>query len=797
MSRIKTIDIHAFRGIPDLQLGLEGKNLVLKGENATGKSSIVEAFEFFFTGKLSMFEGEGTQSLSLSRHAPHKNFGREDISIKVAFDPGNIVLERTFEKEPTPPSQLEEYFQTARRGTFVLRRSQILKFIASIPAERFRAIASIIGTEHLDKIELAMKRAYEEMNNNVASKRDRKQSIFTNISGYLGVSVTDVKQALESLNLKLKEANFSPVTSFDEVSKVSDQFLKSLKESADLEHVMKLSETIGELGKFSVDIEIVECLNDLNVKLKPFLEEEAKKELFLRDFLAKGQQALEKDERNLCPLCGQEVDRQRLLEQIKSRLQILSELSKEASEVRQLASSIEGKLISLSEDIEEISSRLESFEQLGRILAKLNRVQKWLAKFKEKLKVAKELKLEKEVPVEELEQNMTMIEKLVKSSCIRCKRMFKKIGVSSDWKMKMDVINMANRVGALMNELREIEKVLAAEEKECNIARALYETFSDTKKAKINEIYESIRGNVNAFYSMLHPNDPHKNIEINVATGRRASTELKIESFGSIDDPRAFTSEGHLDSLGLCVFLAFAKKFNEKCNFIVLDDVVTTIDSQHRGLICKLLFEHFRDYQLFISTHDEIWYDQLCAGQQAYGVSGDCKNMRIVKWTLETGPIIEPYKSSWDYIENKINSGDKLAAAIEGRRYLEWLLKTTCETMMANPVFKTSKYTVSDLFEPTKGRLEELVKDAAFKEKISKRFEELAATALMGNLLAHDNLEAENASIDEVKRFCVAVHELHDALKCRNCGTFLKYYKDMRRIRCPHGRCQQPIEIMC
>jgi hypothetical protein len=797
MPRIKAINIRAFRGIPDLELNFDGKNLVLRGENATGKSSIVEAFEFFFTGKLSIFEGEGTQSLSLSKHAPHKNFNKEDVSIKVAFDPGNIILERTFEVKPDPPMLLKRYFEAAQKGTFVLRRSQILKFIASLPAERFRAIASIIGVERLDNVELAMKRAHEELETNVTAKRERMNSIFSNISGHLGENVTDSKQALDSMNARIKEVNLAPLTSFDEVNKISEQFLKSFKESTDLEHVMKLNETIEELGRFSIDDEVINRLSDLNSKLKPLLEEKSKRELLLRDFLAKGQQALEKDEKNICPLCGQEIDRQELLEQIKSRLKTLSELSAEAAEIRQLVSDIEDRLTSLSGDIEGICTRLEPFEQLTKARVRLEKMQELLANFKEKLKLAKELRLEKEVPIEEFKQNITMVQKTVKSSYTKCRSMFKKIGVSSDWKKKMDVINLANRVSALITELNEIERTLVAEEKQCNIAKVIYETFSETKKTKISEIYESIKGNVNIFYSTLHPNDPHKNIEINIVTARRASTDLKIESFGSIEDPRAFTSEGHLDSLGLCVFLAFVKKFNEDCNFIVLDDVVTTIDSQHRGLICKLLFEEFRDYQLFITTHDAIWYEQLCAAQRAYGISGDCKNMEIVKWTLETGPIIEPYKHRWERIETKINSGDKPGAASEGRRYLEWLLKNICETMLARPVFKTTGYTVVDLFTPAKARLAELAKAPAFKQQIAKCFEELEATTLMGNLLSHDNLEAENVSMDEVKRFCVAIHELHNALKCNNCETFLKYYQDMKRIRCPNSQCVQPTEIIC
>ena len=71
--KIKTIDIHAFRGIPDFKLQLDGENLLLRGENGTGKSSLVEAIEFFFTGKISHLEG--TKGLSLQRHGPHVNFG--------------------------------------------------------------------------------------------------------------------------------------------------------------------------------------------------------------------------------------------------------------------------------------------------------------------------------------------------------------------------------------------------------------------------------------------------------------------------------------------------------------------------------------------------------------------------------------------------------------------------------------------------------------------------------------------------------------------------------------------------
>lgn len=794
---IKSVNIHAFRGIPDLELNLDGKGLLLKGENATGKSSIVEAFELFFTGKLSTFEGEGTQSLSLPKHAPHKKFKKEDVSIKISFDPGNVTFERTFEIGPEPSEQFKKYFEAAQRGTFVLRRSQILKFVASVPAERFRAIASIIGVEHLDNIELAMKRAYEELYNSVRFKKEGIQSIFRNISLRLGEDVKEVGHALNIINRKLKEANLTLITSFDEVNKATDEVLKTFKESTDIERIVKLDEIINDLKVFEIDEEIVTNLNDLNTKLKPLLEEKSKRELSLREFLIKGQQAVEEDERNFCPLCGQEVDKQKLLDQINKRLKTLTELSREASEVRELSMSLDEKLTLVVDTIEELSSKIELFEGLDKLRTKILKTTKFLTKLIDKVELAKELKLEKEIPIEEFEQNTTMIEKLVKLMCTKCQKLFKKIGIPKDWKGKFEAINLLNQVSALTNELKKIEDDLANEEKLCDIAKKVYEAFSEVKKAKLIEIYNSISGDINTFYTTLHPNEQHKNIELKVVSGRRASTELRMESFGSLEDPRAFASEAHLDSLGLCIFLAFVKKFNEGCNFIILDDVVTTIDAQHRGRICELLFDQFRDYQLFITTHDAIWYEQLCASQRAFKIDGNFKNVEIVKWTFETGPIIEPYKFRWDYIESKIESADKLAAASEGRRYLEWLLKNICETLMARPVFKIGKYTVFDLFAPARSRVEDLIEDVSLKEKILKCFQELEATAIMGNLLVHDNLEAETISMDEVKRFCNAVHELHRVLQCPDCDTFLKYYQDMKRIRCPNPRCEQQVEIVC
>ena len=88
--RIKKLSIKSFRGIPELNLDFDGKNQVFRGDNGSGKSSIVEGLEFFFTGDLKSLQD--TQGLSLIRHAPHVNSSPDDVNITLTFDPGEIIL---------------------------------------------------------------------------------------------------------------------------------------------------------------------------------------------------------------------------------------------------------------------------------------------------------------------------------------------------------------------------------------------------------------------------------------------------------------------------------------------------------------------------------------------------------------------------------------------------------------------------------------------------------------------------------------------------------------------------------
>ena len=82
-TKIKSVEISAFRGIPDLELELDGQNILIKGDNGTGKSSIVQAFEYMFTGTVSGLEG--TQGITVRKNMNHINYKPSDVNVIINF----------------------------------------------------------------------------------------------------------------------------------------------------------------------------------------------------------------------------------------------------------------------------------------------------------------------------------------------------------------------------------------------------------------------------------------------------------------------------------------------------------------------------------------------------------------------------------------------------------------------------------------------------------------------------------------------------------------------------------------
>ncbi len=197
------------------------------------------------------------------------------------------------------------------------------------------------------------------------------------------------------------------------------------------------------------------------------------------------------------------------------------------------------------------------------------------------------------------------------------------------------IIQLEAEIEELQNEIDNYDNVLEELEQCVKTAEKTFEVFTKTKEEYINNMLSEIKDDITYFYDYIHDDDEIMSPDFVVSGSKKIDVELN--SFGEYVDSRSFASEGHLDTLGLCIFLAFNKQFND-LNLIVLDDVLTTVDESHKERVARLLLEEFEDYQFILTAHDKYWVDEL----ESLCIEYNRENViyEIEDWSLEEGPVI-------------------------------------------------------------------------------------------------------------------------------------------------------------
>lgn len=105
-----------------------------------------------------------------------------------------------------------------------------------------------------------------------------------------------------------------------------------------------------------------------------------------------------------------------------------------------------------------------------------------------------------------------------------------------------------------------------------------------------------------------HPSDKLKSLRLPTAAGERIAIEFEN---GDSCDALQVLSEGHIRCLGLAILLA--KITRDRLPFLIFDDVVNSIDDEHRSAIIDLILnpEEVGKRQLIVTTHGEDFVKRL------------------------------------------------------------------------------------------------------------------------------------------------------------------------------------------
>lgn len=370
-TKIKKFDIRAFRGIPELEVPLERQSLLIRGDNGTGKSSIVDALEFFFRGRVSHLEG--VQGLSVQRHVPHVSFQSGDVEVCITFDPGNIAVMKRFEGTAVYPPQLEEYFGVARSGVFILRRAQLLDFIISKPADRFRAIGSIIGIGDLDNYELELMRLRDNLEAKIEAGSSSERGLNSELSSLLGRDIKSETDIVAGINDSLKSAGLPAIAGLADVEKHAETILGTVRRESATRRLPNLEE-LSRLSKEEPKGRqtIISMVEDANGKISELLKEENRRERVIAGLLEAGRSVIQDLRMEECPLCEQKIDPEVVLTRINGRLSLVTSLSENASEVRKICGVVKEQLDEIWDRVAKTAKSSEDIEELNEEREKLS-----------------------------------------------------------------------------------------------------------------------------------------------------------------------------------------------------------------------------------------------------------------------------------------------------------------------------------------------------------------------------------------------------------------------------------------
>lgn len=174
-----------------------------------------------------------------------------------------------------------------------------------------------------------------------------------------------------------------------------------------------------------------------------------------------------------------------------------------------------------------------------------------------------------------------------------------------------------------------ISKVLPKLEKALEICEQKRKSFLDT-------ILSSISMEVGRLYELIHPGEGLNKITLKLDPKKTGSLDLATEFLSKQDQPpHAYFSESHLDSLGLCIFLALASLKEPENTIVVMDDVIGSIDEPHVDRLIEMLYAESQKFKhTIITTHYRPWKEKFRWG---WLKNGQCEMIELGIWDSGSG----------------------------------------------------------------------------------------------------------------------------------------------------------------
>lgn len=806
---MKVLEFHIenIRGIRNIDLKPQGKNFVVYGPNGTGKSAVVDALDFLMTGHMSRLEGEGTLGITLGRHGCHIDSQPADTVVHAILEvPGSkepIELKRSISNPGNlevlkgKKSELKEILEIATRGHHVLSRRDILKYVVAQRGERAKEIQALLNLENIERfrqvfvsVENDTQRIYESAKGKFDLARD-------DVCHYLSLlrDQFSEKVVLDRINKLRAKLGGKSVSLLDE-SLIKKDIKRPTIGSQDVQVNPDFIRTnIKEIKKaLGKDVPATkENGNKLISILKNLKDDEIlKREYRNRNLLALGVSLL--DESGKCPLCERAWDPKELENKLRMRLSSAKKAEELNAELGELTTNIKPVFSGLKNCMGKIEGSLDPLgleEQKDFFQEEIQRIDQFLRAMSQ--------------PEEKLEK----IEEFFKEVDDLSPERFSEKLDFVDYKLKKEEEKISEHqkawdglteLGPLLRGYGREKKIYKKSEivyARANLMKTNYELIKDRV---LNELFDNIKTDFETFYRFIHGSDERSFESEFKAKGAELVFEVDFYGRGKFP-PIALHSEGHQDSMGVCLYLALMKLLSEdKMNLTILDDVVMSIDSAHRRAFSSLLVKYFPDRQFLITTHNRTWARQL----NTDGVAQKRNIIEFQKWSVESGPVYEEDKDMWDKIFDFLDKNNVSSASHTLREGLEYNFNQVCEKIQAKVIHKCDgRHELGDLLPSAMNRYKEILRKAKNSARSWEKTEDVEKFSEIESMCAeifnrsqveqwgiNENVHYSkwgDYSADDFRPIAEAFRDLFDLFRCSNCGSLLyvtEDKKELSNIRC-------------
>ena len=567
--RINSIELAWFRGsATPVALEPNGKSIVVYGENGSGKSSFVDAVEYVVNNNSIEHLKNEYSGTNLVNAIPNTHKSTSDrTTLKFKFGDNsqlNVEFNSSGSSMISGAAHIGmrnwEYRQT------VLRQDEVSRFIHDRKGEKYSALLPLLGltamefaAENLHKL----KRHMEVDRGIVENKNKLKQMEQRQIETFGSQVNDDILRAVDILYREYcgnDRTASDPMSRSDELITAIDSRIQEYTATDRLQVLlMKVAETRLTDHVRAVRVSGVQLASSMDSLIGEKLAI-----LKSTDDFAKRLTAMENVE---CPACGQSITVDALREHIAEEVGRLGDMNGTYTTYRAAIGTV-------CDTLNQLKSTLAAPElQIWGLETKDQETLQGFADL-EAMDINSLRHSCTDDDLRAIEGTMLPIAAAARLASRDAPPDIQKLNADQD---RAKLAHYVLQNGGLRKVVATAEDLLGWIVTLEQLARLLI-------RQKAERLISDISHDVGSMWETLHPGKVIDKVRLSMPTGSDKAIDVALTFHGlEQESPRLTLSEGFRNSLGLCIFLAMAKRVSDTERPLFLDDVVVSLDRTHRG----------------------------------------------------------------------------------------------------------------------------------------------------------------------------------------------------------------------